>query len=145
MTQSPSTEQLRATLREAHRQLLEIHRTMIAATRLEYERDHGRIENPYTLLSIVSNDQTFAWLRPLTTLLVEIDDLLEQEEITPFAASAVRAAAAIMFMPSEGDDNTFYYQLRAARQNAPELVTMHAHVRQALGQLPITATVDGGR
>lgn len=141
MIQSPSTEQLRAVLREVHNQLLEMHRTMISASRLDYERENGRVENPYTLLSLVENDPTFAWLRPLTRLLVEIEDLLEQEEITPFAASAVRAAAAIMFMPSAGDDTGFYDQLRAARQNAPELVTMHAHIRQALGQLPITASV----
>lgn len=132
--------QLRDTLRHVHKLLLELHRTLISATRLDYEREHGRVEDPYQLLNLVSNDPAFAWLRPLTTLLVEIDDLIDQDEITPFAASAVRAAAAVMFMPVEGQDTSFYEQLRLARQNEPSLVTQHAHVRQALGQLPITAS-----
>lgn len=136
-----SKESSPSALRAAHVQLLELHRTLISATRQDYEQAHGRVEDPYALLSLVSNDEAFAWLRPLTTLLVEIDDLLDQEEITTFAVSAVRAAAAVMFMPADGQDMAFYEQLRAARQNEPSLVTQHAHIRQALGQLPHTATL----
>lgn len=129
-------QELRASLQNAHKQLLELHRTLIAATRKDYEREHGPVENPYTLLSLVSNDPAFAWLRPLTTLLVEIDDLLEQEEMSTYLASAVRAAAAVLLMPSEVEDTSFYDLLRAARENEPSLVTQHAHVRQAIGRLP---------
>ncbi|MBC8159883.1 MAG: hypothetical protein H7Z42_01580 [Roseiflexaceae bacterium] len=136
MGELQSDADLREALGQVHKQMLELHRTLIAATRKDYEREHGPIENPYALLNLVSNHPAFAWLRPLTLLLVDIDDLQEQAELSSYAVSAVRAASAVLFMPTEDQDKSFYEQLRAARQNEPSLVTLHAHIRQALSQLP---------
>lgn len=129
-------EQLRAALRGLHAILLELHRTLIAATRYEFESAHGRIENPYEVLELVESDPVFAWLRPLTSLLLRVDELSEQDVITVGEVAAVRAEAERLVQPPEGVSSSFHERLRALRQSAPSLVVLHTHVRQALGALP---------
>lgn len=133
-------EQLRADLRRFHTILLEVHRTLIEATRYEFESAHGRIENPYELLQLVESDPVFAWLRPMTSLLVQVDELLEQDAITVDEVATVRATAERLVQPPEGTTSAFHDRLRALRQSVPSLVVLHTHVRHALAALPRATT-----
>lgn len=131
--------ELQAALRNLHTTLLELHQTLIAATRQEYEGVHGRVNNPYDMFHLVAHDPAFAWLQPLTSLLVQIDDLLGQEAITTKEASAIRSAAELLVQPPENIVSPFHERLRASRQSEPSLVVTHTHVRQALAALPRNA------
>jgi hypothetical protein len=131
-----NAEQLRAALCGLHRIGLELHRALIEATRYEFESAHGRIENPYDMLQLVESDPVFAWLRPMTALLLRIDELSEQEVISVAEAAAVRAAAERLVQPPDGTRSPFHDRLRALRQSAPSLVVLHTHVRQGLAALP---------
>lgn len=136
-----SEEQLREALSRLHAILLELHQALIAATRYEFESAHGRIENPYEVLELVENDPVFAWLRPLTSLLLRVDELSEQDTISTGEAAAVRAAAEQLVQPPAGTTSAFHDRLRALRQSAPSLVVLHTHVRQAVAALPRAASV----
>lgn len=129
-------EQLRPALRRLHSILLELHQALIDATRYEFESAHGRIENPYEMLELVESDPVFAWLRPMTALLLQVDELSEQEVISVEEAAAVRTVTERLVQPPDGTTSSFHDRLRALRQSAPSLVVLHTHVRQALGALP---------
>jgi len=56
--------------------LLHLHKTLLEWERAAYERFHGRT-SPGSLLTALMNDPQFAWLRPLSELIVRIDESLE--------------------------------------------------------------------
>ena len=60
-------------LREVRLRLLDLHKVLLDDSRTAYELDRGRIPTNATLLQLVINDPWFAWLRPLSELVVRID------------------------------------------------------------------------
>ncbi len=56
--------------------LLELHRALIEAQRLAFEKNHG-VLSASALLDRLINHSDFAWLKPMTTLIVEIDEMLD--------------------------------------------------------------------
>ena len=62
--------------------LLRIHKALLDDARIRYEREQGRIEGSGALLQLVLNDPWFAWLHPLSGLVVQIDELLAADEPT---------------------------------------------------------------
>src|SRR5579862_2837793 len=70
----PLPESLRHQLDAAHRSLLGIHKALLDHERARYERAHGRVESAGAYLQLVINDPYFAWLGPLTQVIVAIDE-----------------------------------------------------------------------
>ena len=66
-----------ARLRAVRMPLLKLHKALLEAERIGYEKQMGRIENPGTFLQLLMNDPWFAWLRPISQLIVLIDEHLE--------------------------------------------------------------------
>jgi hypothetical protein len=64
-------------LREA---LLHLHKALLDAQRIRYERDHGRVESPGELLELVLEDPSFEWLRVLSALIARLDELAEIDD-----------------------------------------------------------------
>ena len=60
------------TLRPA---LLELHKTLLDAQRVRYEREYGRVESRGELLDLVLRDASFEWLRVLSALIAGLDEL----------------------------------------------------------------------
>lgn len=79
---------------------LGLHKKLIDAARLRYEALYGAVEGPGEMLRLVAFDPEFAWLRPLTRLILDMDDRLESEApVTPVDALRVRAAVEEIFGP----------------------------------------------
>jgi len=49
---------------------------MIALEREDYERQHGRVSGA-AFLRVLTTDPAFAWLKPMTALIIALDDMLE--------------------------------------------------------------------
>ena len=60
-----------------------LHKALIDQTQREYERVHGKVTSPYALFSLVTSDPAFAWLQPMTRLIVEMEDLVGRKEKPP--------------------------------------------------------------
>ncbi len=56
--------------------LLTLHKALLDSERTAYEIVHGTIASPGAFLQLLISDNWFAWLRPVTTLLVQIDETL---------------------------------------------------------------------
>src|SRR5207245_11083348 len=60
--------------------LLQLHRTLLDAQRIRYERDYGRVESTGELLALVLEDASFEWLRVLSALIARLDELAEVDD-----------------------------------------------------------------
>jgi hypothetical protein len=81
-------------------------------------------------------DPWFAWLHPLSNLLVRIDQMLEEEaEVSVAKASSLLDEARALLRPSEMGDGfeRSYYE---ALQRMPDVVLAHAQVKKLLTAVP---------
>ena len=92
----------------------------------------GPIENAGRLLQLVIHDPWFAWLHPMTELVVQIDELVTAKEpAPPGAAEALLEQAEQLFQPAEEGDEfqRHYYE---AMQQTPAVVLAHAEAVRRL-------------
>ena len=66
----------RQKLVELRQILLNLHKALLDSERTAYEITHGTIVSPAAFLQLLINDPSFQWLRPITTLIVQIDETL---------------------------------------------------------------------
>ncbi len=120
-------------LRGVRRSLLHLHKTLLDDERVRFERVRGRIESSGVFLQLVLHDEWFAWLRPLSALVVKIDELFDAEEATEAEADALIAQARALLKPEEGGEG-LGEKYRAALQRTPEVVLAHAEASKLFGR-----------
>lgn len=84
----------RANLTSLRAQALSLHKQMIDEARLRYEAQHGKVLAPGEMLRLVAFDPAFAWLKPLTGLILSIDDRLDEADLTDADTDAVKVQLA---------------------------------------------------
>jgi hypothetical protein len=114
-------EKLLGELREA---LLRLHKVLLEWERSGYERIHGR-QTSNDLLKALLNDPQFAWLRPMSQLIVRIDELLG-DEAPPMRndVDAVVSQVKALTSPNEAG-NTYERRYDMALQEYPDAVFAH--------------------
>ncbi|MDP2321213.1 MAG: hypothetical protein Q8O42_17955 [Acidobacteriota bacterium] len=112
----------RSLLRELRHALLHLHKTLLDWQRAEYELDHGPMA-PTQLLQVIFNDNSFAWLRPMSGLIVAIDEALVAKSPKFPAATPLVALARELVSPVAGTPYGERYQ--AALQEVPDAVLAH--------------------
>ena len=60
--------------------LLELHKAMLDAQRIEYERAYGRVQTRGEFLGLVLNHPEFEWIRALSALIAQMDEWAEDAE-----------------------------------------------------------------
>jgi len=111
-------------LNALRRVLLNVHKTLLDAERVRYERVHGRVTSG-TLLQLAIRDRQFAWLHPLSELVVRIDQLIDSEE--PFTRDDVvglAREARRLLTPSESG-TPFERRYFESLQEEPAAVLAH--------------------
>lgn len=129
-----SAETLRHALMNIRRGLLGLHKALIVAEQLTYERINGRIASTGQLLQLVLNDPWFTWLHPLSQLVIRIDELLDDDhELTTVEVAHFLSDVRALIRPSEKGDGfeRSYYE---ALQRAPDVIFAHAEVKKLLTQ-----------
>jgi len=128
MEQSPPpagfSERL-ARLREA---LLHLHKALVDSERVSYEQNIGTIASPNHFLKLLTEDPWFAWLHPLSELIVTMDEVLDRRAKTPLTAEAATALVkrtAELLVASETGEG-FARNYFDALQRDPEVVMAHA-------------------
>jgi hypothetical protein len=113
-----------ARLQELRQTLLHLHKTLLDWERAAYERIHGR-QSSNALLDALLKDPQFAWLRPISQLIVRIDEMLE-DEIPPEESDleAVLAHARDLSSPNEAG-NSYEQRYYTALQEHPDAVFAH--------------------
>jgi hypothetical protein len=134
---SPMSEAVRRGMKDLRHGLLRLHKTLLDSEQVTYERIHGRVESAGQLLQLVMGDPWFAWLRPLSHLVIRIDEMLEDEqESTPQDIVLVLSEVRGLLTPSEqgeGFERNYYEAL----QRTPDVVLAHAHVKKLLSLVAV--------
>jgi hypothetical protein len=117
-------------LRELRSRLLHLHKILLEMERENFERDSGPV-NSGELLQLLINHEQFAWLRMISALVVQIDEVLSAEEpATMNDIQDVISQARSLFTLSA--DGVFKQKYQAALQREPEVVMAHAEVAKLL-------------
>jgi hypothetical protein len=127
---NPLPESTLKRLRELRSKLLHLHKTLLEMERADFERNFGRLTSG-ELLQLVINDAQFAWLRQISALVVQMDEMLAAEEpATPSDVQGLLAQAGQLFTSST--DEVFKEKYQAALQREPAAVVAHAEVTRLL-------------
>src|SRR5512132_2115395 len=122
---------IRQHLRPVRQALIELHKGLIDAERGEYEQVHGRVP-PAELLQLLLGDPQFAWLRSVSELIVQIDEMSEAEEV-PTRQQADEVLGLVRTLLTQTDTrNDFARRYAETLQRHPALVVIHGHVMRAL-------------
>lgn len=120
-------------LRELRTALLHLHKTLLEFEREAYERAHGKISNSYEYLKLVMHNPWFSWLRQLSELIVQMDELLDtRKPAGETTATALIEQARILLTPNEAGPE-FQRKYFASMQQSPEVVLAHAEFARLLG------------
>jgi hypothetical protein len=126
---------VRGNLRDLRARLLSLHKVLLDDARAAYEMDRGRIGSNATLLQLVINDPWFAWLHPLSELVVRIDETIEPESpATAADGTALVEQVERLVAPAEHGE-TFARRYFEAMQRQPSVVLAHADVRRILKEM----------
>jgi hypothetical protein len=131
-TRAHHSSPLRKTLVDIRNALLGLHKALIVAEQLTFERIYGRVDSTGQLLQLVMNDPWFTWLHPLSNMVVRIDELLDDdEELTVEDVAVLMTEIRGLIRPSESGDGfgRSYYE---ALQRAPDVVMAHCEVKKLL-------------
>ena len=127
-----TSEDLRRMLMDLRRGLLGLHKALIIAEKLTYERINGRVASTGQLLQLVLNDPWFTWLHPLSQMVIRVDELLDEDmEPTTVEVEHFIAEVRALIRPSEEGDGfeRSYYE---ALQRAPDVIFAHVEVKKLL-------------
>lgn len=113
--------------------LLEQHKLLLERERAEYEKNVGPIAGPGPFLTLVLGDPHFAWLKQISTLVVEIDEAMSRRSKAgqPEAEALISQARDLMRPREQGSD--FQVRYYAAVQESPDVVILQCKVEQLLG------------
>lgn len=114
--------------------LLRLHKALLDDERVSYERVYGRIASNGEFLQLLLGHAWFSWLRPLSQLVVRLDELVEAERSFDGPEAAIfMASVRTLLTPSEegtGFDKHYYDAL----QRGADVVLAHAEIRAMLQQ-----------
>lgn len=133
MNRSYNTGPDRHEVKSAREAALTVHATLLDLTRIQYEREHGRVGDGLSLWQLVANDPAFAWLSPLTSLIAGMDEVLvDKEARTGEARVLVNAVRDLLRADANG--GPFQRRYFEAVQTSPDVAVVHRQAVQTLNR-----------
>ncbi|MES1210335.1 MAG: hypothetical protein ABUS79_30730 [Pseudomonadota bacterium] len=128
-----------ATIHELAIELRAFHKALLQPARARYEDLHGPVPGTLQLLQLLVQDPSFAWLRRVSELMADLDEMIDAGTPTDEEQGAVRRELEQLLSPAGGELWTI---VTAALQDHAEVATAYARVRQLLLRLPPAAPPD---
>src|SRR4051794_29625892 len=123
----------KANLMEVADALREVHRALVGAARTEYEKQSGPAGGPGQMLRLLTEHPSFAWLHPMSELIVDLDSLLAQEILPLGTVAAVRKEVNHL---TQASDSPFWPRYAPLLQSNHEVGGARGRRRRALNALP---------
>ncbi len=126
--------EIRDRLQKLRDSALSLHKALVDSERVEYEKTIGAIQSPNHFLQLLSYDPWFAWLSPLSQLIVSMDEALDAKEpLTSATAELLAGQVRKLLVPSESGDG-FGRHYHEAIQRDPDVVLAHAELAKLRGK-----------
>lgn len=122
----------RERLSDVRNHLLQLHKLIMDVEKGLYEKQHGKIESPHVFLNLLMNDPWFGWLRPISEMVVRIDEFLEAREGVTEAAGQdlLREVRSLLNPVEEGEE--FGVRYLQVMQDQPDIILKHAEIEKLL-------------
>lgn len=122
------TNTIRVKLEQFRAPLLDLHKALVESERISYEQTVGPIQSPNHFLQLLTRDPWFAWLQPLSQLIVSIDEALDEKEpLTERLVDATVQQTKRLLIASETGEG-FSRHYFDALQRDPDVIMAHAEV-----------------
>jgi len=121
-------EALRQRLSGLRNALLVLHKALVDSERVSYEQTVGTIPSPNHFLQLLTSDPWFAWLHPLSQLIVAMDEALDAEEPLTLAKADALAQQSKLLLVASKNGKEFSGHYFEAMQRDPDVVLAHAEV-----------------
>lgn len=123
-------DQDRDRLRDLSTRLLRLHGVLLDRERRAYEDRYGSVPSR-ELFQLVLYDARFSWLRSLSTLVANLDAIVDADE--PIAPEHVRSVFRETFLLlKSGEGGEFQAKYILALQDSPDVIMAHAAVSRVL-------------
>ena len=121
-------ENFRERLLQLREALLHLHKALVDSERISYEQNLGTIPSANHFLQLLTNDPWFAWLHPISELIVAMDEALDAKSKTPLTAELadglVKQTRTMLVASETGEGFARHYF--DALQRDPDVVMAHA-------------------
>lgn len=113
--------------------ILKVHRALLEAERVRYEKARGRIENNSAFLQLVINDPWFDWLRPMAQMVLLIDERTSDKK-SPLGSAEARSLfdRSKAMLRADPDGDAFQRLYADALQHSPALAVIARQVQTVL-------------
>lgn len=128
----PARAELRAALRDAWKQLMPLHRALIDASSAEYSANIAPVTGPNHLLRLLQEDPYFEWLRPLTSIIVDLDTMSRTDFERADVDAMVARLERYFGTNADADFSARYVPLL---QRDIDVAAGHASLRKILARL----------
>ena len=126
-------EAVRQPLQVLHSALLKLHKALLDSEKIVYEKNVGPIQSPNHFFQLLTNDPWFAWLRPISQLIVAIDETLDDKEpLTSDSIDSLMRQSVFLLVPAQSTGE-FAERYVAALQRDPRVILAHAQVAKRIG------------
>ncbi len=121
-------------LRALRRALLNLHKAILEVERTGYERVFGRVGSSHALLQLVMRHPWFGWFRPISEIVVQIDEMVDGNDPLTNAhyESLVREVRSLLNPSTEGEE--FGVKYHDILQQDPGVILAHAEITRILQQ-----------
>src|SRR6266540_1844528 len=130
---TPEQEAIRQRLQELHSALLNLHKALVDSEKVVYEKNVGPIQSPNHFFQLLANDSYFAWLRPISQVIVAIDETLDAKEpLTNASVDSLMRQSVFLLVPAESTGH-FAERYVAALQRDPRVILAQAQAAKRIG------------
>ncbi|MDQ3180931.1 MAG: hypothetical protein M3Q33_10470 [Acidobacteriota bacterium] len=121
-------EKKTAALKEARLQLLKLHKLLVDIERENYEKQNCQITSGQ-FLHLLINDSNFSWLRKFSTLIVEIDEMLDLDD--GYTENMIEEQLSQMrnLLSLKNGDDDFYTKYQNILQGNSEVSGKHGELK----------------
>jgi hypothetical protein len=120
-------------LAELRLALLDLHKTLVDSERMQYEKTAGAIPSPNQFLQLLIRDPSFAWLHPLSQLIVAMDEALDEKEpLTMAGIDSLMNQTRLLLVASENGAGFAKHYFNALQRD-PDVVLAHANAAKLFG------------
>jgi hypothetical protein len=117
-----------ASVQEMRHMLLALHKSLLDAQRIRYEREHGRIPSSQAFLGLVLEHPAFAWLRSMSALIARLDEWMEEGEAASQEELAEMIAALRSLIQTESPHAEFGKPYWEIVNDVPEVLVAHVQL-----------------
>jgi hypothetical protein len=132
-------------MKELAEALRELHRRLVERLRRDHERERHALLGADELLQLLTSDARFAWLHPLSELIVDLEVFLKADPSpSEDEAAAVRAEVERLITAPRFPETASAFTQRYCRYVAQDaqVAAAHASVQQLAQRLPQAASVN---